>query len=180
MINLIPKEEKKKMIIAFYCRLFVLCLIMLSVVVLIASISLLPAYFYSSEKDSVVGEKLQTQKNEETPVLGDQSLSIMGDLNTKLAVVENAEKNKFLISEKVIKAILAKKTSEIKIIQITYKNDPTLGKEINILGTASSRDSLLDFEQTLQNDPAFKNVNLPISSFVRESNIQFDLSLSPA
>jgi hypothetical protein len=97
-----------------------------------------------------------------------------------LTIVENAEKNQFLISKNVINAILAKKTSSIKIIQITYQYDPILGKKIGILGTASSRDALLSFEQTLENDKDFTNVNLPLSSFVQDSNIQFDLTLNPA
>jgi hypothetical protein len=179
MINLIPKEEKKKMITGFYLRLLVLFLLMFSFAVFIGSVALLPAYFYSSIKDSVVDMKLQMQKNNAVPASGQESLSAIEDMNGKLTLIENAEKNKFLISEKVIKAILAEKTSDIKIIQITYQNDPILGKTISIFGTASSREDLLSFEQTLQNDPDFKNVNLPISSFVKDTDIQFNLSLSP-
>ncbi len=180
MINLIPKEEKKKMVTEFYYRLLVLLFLMFSFAVFIGSVVLLPAYFYSVVKDEIINNKLTMQKNDPVPVSSQESLTEIKDMNDKLTLVENAEKNKFLISANVINNILAEKTSDIKIIQITYQNDPILGKKINLLGTASSRDALLSFEQTLQNDANFKNVNLPISSFVKQSNIQFDLSLSPA
>jgi len=168
------------MITEFFCRLLALFLLMFSFAMFVASMSLLPAYFYSSVKDSTVNIKLQMQRNQPVPVSSQESLTAMGDMNKKLTIVENAEKNQFLISKNVINAILAKKTSSIKIIQITYQYDPILGKKIGILGTASSRDALLSFEQTLENDKDFTNVNLPLSSFVQDSNIQFDLTLNPA
>lgn len=177
MINLIPKDRKKLMVRGFYSRLATLFLFMLSLAVFVGSIALLPAYFISSVKKSASDFKLENQKNEKVPLSNEQALTEIKDINSKLSIVENAEKNKFLPSEKVVDEILSKKTSNIKITQILYNNDATQDKKINILGTASSRQALLSFEETLMNDPAFKNVNLPISSFVKDSDIQFNLSL---
>ena len=180
MINLIPKEEKKKMATDFYFRLLILFMFMLSFAVAVATISLLPAYFFSLVKDSTSLTKLQIQKNNIAPEMGEQSMATINDMNAKLNLVENAEKNKFPISTKVINEILLNKTSNIKIVQIQYQYDPIAGKTISILGTAPSRQALLTFQEALQNDPAFKNVNLPISNFVKESNLEFNLSLTPA
>ena len=153
---------------------------MLSFAILIGAISLLPAYFYSSEKNSIVNTKLTEQKNTEPPIVGEQPVATVSDINNKLTLVENAEKNSFPISEKVIDAIVAEKTSEIQIIQFTYQDDPILGKQIGLLGIALTREALLAFEQTLKSDPDFKNVNLPISSFVKDSNIEFNMTLNPS
>jgi len=180
MINLIPKEEKKKMATDFYLRLFILFLWMMSFSVFVASVAMLPAYFFSLVKDATSNTKLEIQKNTQVPAVGEESLSAIKDMNTKLNLVENAENNKFLVSEKVINEIISDKTPDIKIVQITYQNDPITGKTVVVLGTAPSRQSLLLFEQTLENDSAFKNVNLPISDFVKDSNLQFNLSLSPS
>jgi hypothetical protein len=178
MINLIPKEEKKKMATDFYRRFAILILLMLSFCLLVATLAILPAYFLSSTKNSIINAKLEIQSHEEVPIAGEQSLAEVKDINQKLSLVENAEKNKFPISTLVVNKILQKKTPDIKIIQITYENDASVGKKIGVLGTASSRDTLLMFEQAFENDPAFKNVDLPISSFVKVSNIQFDLTLT--
>jgi hypothetical protein len=180
MINLIPKEEKKIMMMDFYSRLFILFLLMASFCMLVALIVILPGYFLSSTKDSIVNVKLETQKNEPLPLVGEQSLATIKDTNTKLDLVEKAENNKFLPSVKVINAVLLNKRSDIKITQITYTNDPIKGKTISITGTAPSREVLLLFRQALEDSLAFKNVDLPISNFIKGSNIQFNLNLIPA
>ncbi|MFA5932392.1 MAG: hypothetical protein WC793_03395 [Candidatus Paceibacterota bacterium] len=179
MINLIPKEEKKKMTIDFYYRIAILFFFMLNFSILIAFFSLLPSYFISSVKYSLINTKLENQKMEPLPPLGEQSLAIVKDVNDKLALVEKFEKNKFLLSVKVINAILLKKRSDIKITQITYENNIINGKKINITGTAPSREVLLLFRQALEDSPNFKNIDLPISNFVKGSNINFSLSLIP-
>jgi hypothetical protein len=70
---------------------------------------------------------------------------------------------------------------DIKITQILYDNTVAKGdKKVNIQGTAPSRERLLIFRQALEGNPAFKKVDLPISNFVKGSNIQFSLSLTPA
>ena len=165
---------------AFYYRLLFLFLLMFSFAILIASVALLPAYFSSTIKDSVAQLKLNIQKNDTVPTVGQESLTAITDMNNKLSLVENSEKNKFPISQKVISNILSSKTPDIKITQIIYADASiTTAREITILGTAPSRQSLLNFEQALQSNPSFKNVTLPISSFIKDSNLQFNLTLNP-
>ena len=180
MINLIPKEEKKRMTVDFYCRLASLFLIALDFCILVALISILPAFIFSSIKENTVNTELEAQKAEPIPSPDQQTLSTINDLNSKLTVVENAEKNKFSVSEKVIDDIIAVKMPDIRITQFLYNDDPMSGKKISLQGTAPSREVLLLFSQALQDSPNFKNVDLPISNFVKGSNIQFSLSLVPA
>ena len=143
-------------------------------------VSMLPSYFISLEKEKLAELKMEIQKQEPLPLLGEQALSVVTDINKKLKLVEDSEKNKFLLSIKVINAIILQKTPSIKITQISYENDVVNGKKISINGIASSRETLLLFSQILKNNPNFKNVNLPISNFVKGSNIQFYLSLIPS
>lgn len=181
MINLIPKEEKKKMVIDFYFRLVILAMIMLDFCILIAFFSLLPLYFTSSMRYSLVSANLENKKSEQLLPLEENSLALVKDINKKIVLVENFEKNKFLPSVKIINAILLRKSSDIKIIQILYENNGVVGvgKKISITGIAPSRETLLSFRETLEGSPTFKNVNLPISNFVKGSNINFNLSLTP-
>jgi len=164
----------------FRFRLGVLFLVMFDFCIFIISISLMPSYFISSVKETVAGTKLEVQKAQPLPEPGAESLIAVKDINNKLALIENAEKNKFLPSYKVINSVLLGKRPDIRITQILYVNDPALGKKISITGTAPSREVLLLFRQSLEDNPTFKNVDLPISNFVKGSNIQFSLSLIPA
>ena len=177
MINLIPKEEKRKIIVDFYHKFIILLFVMGSFSFFVFFVATLPSYFLSSVKNNIVNIKLETQKNEPMPLIDQQTLLVIKNLNSKLDLVENAEKNKFIISKKVINAVILKKVPNIKITDISYESDSLKGKKVNIQGIAPSREVLLSFRQALEDGTAFKQVDLPISNFVKGSNIQFYLSL---
>ncbi len=180
MTNLIPIEEKKKINRDFHFRLITVLFAMFGFCMLLASIAILPSYFVSSSKKNFTLSKLETQKNE--PVLElDANTSIMiNDFNQKLSLIENAEKNKFILSKRVINEIILKKMSNIKITDMSYSNDAILGKTISIDGTAPNREMLLSFKKALANDTFFSKVDLPISNFVKGKNIEFSLTLIPS
>lgn len=179
MINLIPNKEKKRKVKDFYFRLLVMFLVVLSFSILIATVAILPAYFLSSVKKNLINTKLEAQKNEPTPLLDQKVLATVQDLNNKLNLVEKTKVEKYIVSQKVISEIMLKKMPDIKILEIRYQNDPTKGKVVSINGTAPSRERLLLFRRALEDNVAFKKVDLPISNFVKGSNIKFYLSLIP-
>ncbi len=180
MINLIPKEEKKAMIRGFYYRLVVLFFTVIAVSLFIAGLTRLPSFFLSSTKISIAEANLNTQKNEPVPVPDQEALAVMQDLNAKLSIIKAASLNKFSVSRDVLSAIFLKKGSSIKITDITYTSDSTNGSQVYLQGLAPSREVLLSFRQALEDDPMFKQVDLPISNFVKGSDIEFFLKLAPA
>ncbi len=179
MINFIQKEGKKKMIKSFYFRTIILFLTMVACITLVAVFSTLPAYFMSSVKVGISGNKLEVQKLEPVPLPDQQTMSLVQELNQKLNIIEQARKNQFTISKNVISAIILKKIPSIKITDISYQYNSLQEKKVSIQGTAPSREVLLLFRRALEDDVAFKQVDLPISNFVKGSNIKFYLSLIP-
>lgn len=180
MINLIPTEEKKRMKTYFWVRLLTIGFIVFGCSILIGAVALLPAYFHVTVKNSLAKEKSKAQQ--ETP-LGATESQIIGevnDLNKKLELIEKSRQAEFVISERVINNVVEKKMPDIKITEIGYEYNATKGKEIRISGEALSRERLLLFRLALERDPAFKKVDLPVSNFVRGSNIHFFLTLVPA
>ena len=179
MINLIPNEEKKKKVKDFYFRLAVVFWAVLGCSMIIASVAILPSYFLSSVKKNLVNTKLEAQKREIDPLLGQETLAVVSDLEKKLKIIEDAEQNKYIISQSVIGKIVLKKMPDIKITGIVYESNYPGSKTISVNGTAGSRERLLLFRRALENDVAFKKVDLPISNFIKGSNIKFSLSLIP-
>ncbi len=179
MINLIPKEEKKKMTRVFYYKLALLTFFTLDFCVLVITVCAIPSYLFSFVQDKGANAKLEAQKNQPLPLFNQEALKVVEGINSKLQLVEKAEKSKFVVSEKVVNAILRRKRADIKLTQIFYQDDPALGRKISITGTATSRETLLLFRQALEDDPLFKNVDLPISNFVKGTNIEFSLKLMP-
>ncbi len=182
MINLISIEEKKKIARDFYFRLITMFFVVLSISILIASVALLSSYFIVSVKENDAEARLNLQKHEPVPLIAEETLSLIGGLNSKIALIENTgmNKNKFIVTERVINGINFKKMPDIKITRILYENNPLSGKKISINGTAPSRERLLLFRRALEDDTFFKKVDLPISNFIKGSNIKFSLSLIPA
>lgn len=177
MINLIPIEEKKKNRKDFYYRFFVIFFTMLIFSVLVLIIAILPTYFISYEKKISTNKRLEIQKSEIIPEIDQKARVITKNLDTKLNLLEKARQNKYVFSEKVINEILSKKTSSIKINRIFYENDALKGRKISITGIAQNREQLLLFRKALENDVFFKDVDLPISNFIKGQNIQFNLNL---
>lgn len=180
MINLIPNEEKKIMTRDFYFRLLVVFFMIIGSCVLITSVSIIPSYLNSLYKKNLANQKLAAQNATPKPEVDQKTTAELADFDKKLSLVENAEKNKYDPSSKVINEVLSRVTANIKINEINYQNDSVLGKSINVIGIASNRQDLLVFRQSLGADSAFKNVNLPISSYVKDSDISFYVSIVPS
>ncbi|MFA6524564.1 MAG: hypothetical protein WC264_03335 [Candidatus Paceibacterota bacterium] len=180
MINLIPIEEKKKMSRDFHFRLVALFLWTLGLSVLIASVAIIPSYFLVAEKANWENQRFETFKKEPVLKIDQQTMQIITDLNNKLGLIESAKQKKFLVSQKVIGEIIFKKMSDIKINKFSYESNPIKSKKINIRGIAPNRERLLLFRQTLEDNPAFSEVDLPISNFIKGTNIEFYLSLMPS
>lgn len=180
MINLIPNEERKKMIKDFYLRFVVLLFFAFGFSVLVASVSILPSYFASAVKVSVATERLIGETSKPVPEIGQKTQGVIKELNTKVGIISRARKNQFIISERVINEIVLRKMSDIKITEITYDYNSATGRKIGVTGVAPSRDRLLLFRKALEDDRLFKEVDLPISNFLKGTNIQFYLNIIPS
>ncbi len=180
MINLIPSQEKKKMVNDFYLRLFIVFFAVISIAFLVAAIAIVPYYFFSKDKFDFASEKLISQMNVPVPFFDKKTNELINDIDLKVSLIEEAQKGKFLVSENVIDKILSKKTPSIKITRISFEDTLAKGKVISIVGSAASRDKLSNFRDTLQADPDFEKVDLPISNFVKGKDIQFNLTIIPA
>jgi len=180
MINLIPIKEKKAIRKFFFYRFLVVFFTMLGFLVVVSIILLVPSYFFSLQKDVSVNQALEVEKDQAMPEIDQQAQVAIKELDTRLSLLEKARQNTYVFSEKVVKELLADKISGIKISQISYQNDSSKGRTVNITGIAQNREQLLLFRQALENDSLFKNVDLPISNFVKDSNIEFNLNLVSA
>lgn len=161
----------------FYFRLAAASLAMTGMAVFIAAAAILPAYFQSAVKKSSAEDRLAAIEGQNVPTEDQQALAVINDLDAKLSIVENAEKNTFDMPQAVVRELVVIKPSDIKITQLSYALDPQKGKTVSIRGTAPSRERLLAFQKILQSDAKFKSVDVPISNFIQDSNLQFFITL---
>lgn len=180
MINLLPVEEKKRITQVFYFRLLVLFSATLGLSIFVGILALVPVYLTIAAKNTSIEQKIALQKSEALPAFNEQTLAFVKDLNLKVALIENGQKNQFIVSQKVINAVMAHQLPGIKLTAFTYDHDSLKGKKVTIQGIAPTRETLLAFRLALEQDKLFKQVDLPISNFIKGSNIQFSLNLIPS
>jgi hypothetical protein len=179
MINLIPKNEKRVLLRSFYYRLLVSFFMLLGFSGIIALAAIIPSYYSAVSRERDVNVELQIQQDEPVPAPEQETLLAIKELNKKLSLIGDVTDNKFVITERVIDNIYAQKPIDIKITGISYTYD-MVSRRIEIKGDAPSRETLLEFRQSLEDGVDFIEVDLPISNFVPGSDIEFSLSLMPS
>jgi len=180
MINLIPNEEKKVMFRDFYLRLIIVVFTMLAASITIGIFAIAPSYSSLYFDGNLVKDALKIQEEEPVSISDQNTLVKVKELEDKLALIEKAKENKYNLSDRIINEIVLKKSSSIKITEITYKSSSPRGREVSIVGIAPSREALLLFRKSFEDNPAFKEVDLPISNFIKGSNIRFYITLIPS
>ena len=178
MINLIPNKEKKLKKRDFYIRLLIVFFVVMSIAFILVSILIMPYYLFSLQKKNLADEKLQALKDIPLPQFDKNTQNLVKDIDSKLNLIEKVEKDRFLVSERIIDEIILNKMPDIKITQISY-DDGAKGKSVNIKGKAPSRDRLFLFRLALENNANFEKVDLPISNFIKGTNLEFDINLIP-
>lgn len=179
MINLIPSEQKKKMNADFLVRLGIISLYVLGFSIFAGVAALLPSYFHVMVKSSVADKNLAVQKETPAPSIEAEVTAQINDLNKRLTLIESARDKSFIVTDRVIRELINNKMPDIKITDISY-DGTTKEKTIKVSGEAPSRERLLLFRIALEHDAQFQKVDLPISNFVRGSNIRFFLTLIPS
>ena len=178
MINLLPVEKKNKVNAEQKMRVVNAYLYMLGSCFVLALISLLPSYFPAVVKNHISHQKLNDLNNLPVSQLDQETNVVVQDVNSKIALIDTSEQNKFLVLESAINEIMSKKLAGIKISSFDYDKDKVGNKKVIIHGIATNRTELLNFRQALEADKNFSSVDLPISNFAKGSNIDFILNLT--
>ena len=175
MLNILSTTEKKKILNEYRLHLAIVSLFGLALLVLSSLVLLVPSYILAVTKHSSAENQLA--KLEEVYGKGGQEKEItaqISDVNNKVKLLLGAEVGTRLLPSEEIGNILDIKVPAIKIAGLTYE---IIGAQerITLTGTAADRDSLSSFFENLKKDPTFTSVSLPISSYVKSTNIDFSI-----
>ena len=92
-------------------------------------------------------------------------------------VFKNPEET-LVVSRDALFPVLAHTNSELKINSFLIERTPEGRFTIATSGVAGNRAALLSFERALRSTPSFSGVNVPISNFVRGSDILFSIEFT--
>jgi len=180
VINILPEKEKTKLVRGYWMRYLTILLNLISLMGIIASLLLFPSYFFSKLKEDMFENNLEIF-NKDNPELENVNLDqIIKEVNSKLEIL-NKNKEPYKISDKVFDNILSSRTQGITFSQIIFSKKIVKKEEATILeiyGKAKDRDSLRIFKETLDGNPNFSEVDLPISNFLGKSDLIFTISIT--
>ncbi len=178
MFNLLPDNLKRKVKSEYRLRLSSVVLVFTLFVQVSFLFFIFPAWLGSSYKE----KEAITQKD-----LLDKSLLILDTktvssaittLNMKLNVINSVLQYPKVLP--LVNSLLAKITGQIYINGLTFESTSAKTGTVAIRGISSNREALVVFVKKIQDSGLFKSVDLPISNFTKDKNIDFSVSMTIA
>jgi len=178
MANLLTLPEKLYIRKMYRTRLVIVVLISTFVILSIGIITFLPTLFWSTVKEKAASERLSVIKQ---IISAEEQKNIQEDVistNKKISLLKSGNARSVSMSD-VTEIVIQRKSRSILITAFFYENKLLDEQEqkMTVSGIAQDRYSLLLFVNQLREENIFEEVNLPVSNFVKNTDIPFSLSL---
>lgn len=176
MFNLIPDAVKEKILKDYKERRVVVWLFALFSLSVMIVIFLLPAYVHVFFEEKNMRADVEVVKNSLQLKKADDVVGKIKRTNEQLKTLSPV-KSQIRASEIVEKA-LRTRNSTIHITEIEYMETKTSSSTLLLKGVADRRESLREFVTKLESTEGFVKVELPVSNFAKDKNIDFSINIS--
>lgn len=173
MLNLLLTEEKKEIKKEYVFRYVTIFFFGLSAIFTLIFISLIPTYVLLKLDQKVLNQELSVAQDAQLNSDRQRLKEKLADLQKTLNIVDTENSN----IAYYIQSITDKQPRDINILKIDFKKTET-SKSIVIQGTSNSRGGLASFIDVLETVPEFTSVNLPFSSFARDADVPFSITIN--
>ncbi|HBV01248.1 MAG TPA: hypothetical protein DEF00_02520 [Candidatus Taylorbacteria bacterium] len=178
MFNLLPKAKKDIIHSEYRIRLAVVSLWFLFFIFIFSSMLFIPSLLLSSAKERAAQERFaalskSVERNGEAEL--DAALN---EAKSRLALLSSETPKMFL--HELLMLIVSVKTDRISLTNFSFIRSADGKREIAISGVGEDRTALLSFIKALENTNLFEKVNAPISNFVKDTDINFEIRASVA
>lgn len=178
MFNSLPKKLKDKIRSEYHLRFSIVVFVSVFILQVIFLLSLVPSWILSVEKEREIASRAEKVNESSLNSQIDFIDSTTKSINARLEII-----NSVLEYPKVtplFDGILSKKTGSIRIRELIYTFPNEKTANIVVSGTGATREALVSFAKRLEDSNLFEKVNLPISNFTRDKNIDFSINISVA
>jgi hypothetical protein len=176
MFNLLPNEIKAALEREYHYRQAFIWSGAVTIVILIATALLVPAYILSITRNQTLKIERETveiasQRNAGSAA---QVVAAAEKLSTALTAIPDSNVST-LISQ-----IINARPAGIVVLRFGFSSsiDAVGPMRVEIQGVARNREALRGYVRTLEGQPSFGEVTVPIESFTRETNIPFTLTIA--
>lgn len=173
MLNLLLKEQKHNIKKEYVIRLIYAFLILLSVVLLLWSVSIIPSFVSVQIEKKIFKPQQDILKQVSTLENGGSYDDYIKELNNKITLLAEPE---YIVSD-LVREIVSRQVRSVRlnIIEFVKNGDKA---QVNISGVSNTRESLVEFSNLLEESEQFESVEVPFSSFARNVDIPFTVTIN--
>jgi len=175
MINLIPTTEKNRLYGRYQKRFFIVLASLASIGFLAGAIFLVPSYQLAKEKTSAISNRLNIAQTISGAKMEGNPEFVAKDLEKKIDILsERKIKNP---PSHLVGLILNSRPGGVGISGISYSQKDDGNAQFEIRGVAENRNSLLSLVRGLESEATFEKVNVPVSAFVKDRDLDFSIQI---
>jgi Tfp pilus assembly protein PilN len=176
MINLLPLEEKQKLLSKKKEKLTMILGIIVLVFLVCLTLVLLSIKFYIlAETDSQKNILEQTQKENQTPDSANFN-GIIQKYNGILTQIDSFYKKEIYFNQALDIISSVESPAGLYLTNLSLKRDESGKIKVNVSGTSDTRDNLLLFKKNIEGDTEIKNSYFSPESWISPKNVNFSLS----
>lgn len=176
MLHLLPEQQKKKVLVEYQKRLGItVCLFVIGISI-VAMIFLLPSYIAARNRYVKIETKKLTVENRLAQISSRDSGNIVKEVSDRIAAL--APFGATTEASTVFDRFLLLLTPGIQLNHMGYLANPDKTTSLVVDGTASSRDALLAFSNSINSSGQFGGARVPLSSLRSDRNIGFKFELT--
>lgn len=175
LTNLLPENRLRSLRQVYFLRLATVAVLVLSGVAIVHGVLLLPSYLFV---------RAQVEEREMRLDALTKTLAGAAEQEVSARVAAIATDSAYLAkraaapkASTATQAILAVPREGVRLRGFSFAPQES-GAQMLVSGVASSRESLRRYEQALADQPFITGVELPISAYAKESNIDFTITLT--
>jgi len=168
-MNFLPREKKIELKKEYIRRLSVVAGLLIFFVFLSGIVFLSPLYVVFKNEELSLNQQLSFFKKNVTNEDAQNLSSSVNSLNKKISIISSFKE---FNPDEIIEKIIDKKADGIKITNFQITRD-----KISLSGVSQTRPLLISFSESLRAEPSFKKVELPISTLIKERDIEFVINI---
>ena len=174
MFKLLPEKKRRLIEREYKLRLATLMLAGICLILSVAVAGILPSYFLSIERLSEVRQRATQQS--QAPVSEDEAVlpGWLSRVNRRISLLGPQEIDGKPFEQ--LKNVLDEKIEGVMITSLSWK---LVGNEerLKMRGVARDRQTLVNFSNKINASKKFSRVELPVSNFAEDQDINFEISL---
>jgi len=175
MFFLLPEEEKRSLRHEYIFRRWGVISLLFLFLTVVAIFLLVPSYSGVRIDVWQLENQLEVLQLAGQDIASSEEMDLIENISFKVSLLQPQET---ITSSDILNFLVESRPAGVTITSFSYdKSQAKETKEISIHGLAVDRRALLNLVDTLRDNPAFVEVNLPVRDLTRDVNINFNLKI---